>query len=335
MEALKNAFDFSDLPRSELIVAGIAFLFMATFPAFPHSSFAMATMIQFFMFSLYSMGWNTIGGYGGQVDLGQAQFLGIGAYTTAVMVIMWGTPFWISMPVGVIIAICWSFAIGYPLFRLRGHYFAIASIATSLVIKDIFEVWDFVGAARGLEIPVNKFKSPDFLHLIFLNDTYYYYIIFGFFLAGFLFINSFRHSRLGFQLRAIKDNEEVAQSLGINVRWAKIKTYAIAVSFVSAVGSFHACYIKNIEPEDTMGLDMSILIALMAMLGGIGSLWGPMIGVAIMIPMKSYLKEVLGAQAGLVGIDVIIYGAVIMLISAIEPRGIWGIVGRVFRRAGS
>ena len=333
MEALRNAIDFSDLPRSELAVAGTAFVCMAAFPLIPHSSFAMATIIQFFLFSLYGMGWNTIGGYGGQVDLGQAQFLGIGAYTTSVMLIRWNTPFWISMPLGVLIAICWSFVIGYPLFRLRGHYFAIASIATSLVLKDVFESWSFVGASRGLEIPVTRFHSPDFLHMIFLNDTYYYYVLFAFFLTGFLSINGFRHSKLGFQLRAIKDNEEVARSLGINVHWAKIKTYALAVTFVSAIGSFHACYIKNIETEDTMSLDISILIALMGMLGGVGSLWGPMIGAAILIPMKSYLKEWLGAQAGLVGIDVILYAAVIMLISAFEPRGIWGIVERLRRRA--
>jgi branched-chain amino acid transport system permease protein len=335
LEALKIAFDFSDLPRSELIVAALACLIMAAFPAFAHSSFAMSTMIQFFIFSLYSMGWNTIGGYGGQVDLGQAQFLGIGAYTTSVMMIRWDTPFWVSMPIGVFIAVCWAFIIGYPLFGLRGHYFAIASIATSLVLKDLFEAWKFVGASRGLEIPVTRFKSPDLLHLIFLNDTWYYYLIFCFFLIGVLIVNGFRRSRLGFQLRAIKDNDEVARSLGINVRWAKIKTYAIAVSFVSAIGSFHACYIKNIEPEDTMSLDISILIALMAMLGGAGSLWGPIIGAAIMIPMKSYLKEVLGARSGLVGIDLIIYAAVIMLISAFEPRGIWGIVGRMRRRVGA
>jgi len=124
----------------------------------------------------------------------------------------------------------------------------------------------------------------------------------------------------------------VARSLGINVHWAKIKTYAIAVTFVSVVGSYHACYVKNIEPEDTMSLDLSILIALMAMLGGAGSLWGPLIGAGILIPLKSYLKEWLGARAGLVGIDLVIYAGIIMFISAFEPRGVWGIVERVRRR---
>ena len=274
MEAIKNAFDFSDFPRLDRVLAVGVFAALLAFPLFPHSSFAMATMIQFFMFSLYSMGWNTIGGYGGQVDLGQAQFVGIGAYTTTVCLMRWDIPFWVSMPIGVVIAMCWSFVIGYPLFRLKGHYFAIASIATSLVLKDVFEVWKFVGAARGLGILPSKYQSPDFLRLIFREDMYYYYVIFGFFALGLLFMNWFRKSRLGFQLRSIKDNEEVARSLGINVHWAKIKTYALAVTFVSVVGSFHAVYVKNIEPEDTMSLDLSILIALMAMMGGAGSLLG-------------------------------------------------------------
>jgi branched-chain amino acid transport system permease protein len=100
MEALKNAFDFSDFPRIDLTIAALAALFLLTFPVFPHSSFAMATMIQFLMFSLYGMGWNTIGGYGGQVDLGKAQYVGIGAFTTSVMLIRWNVPFWVSMPMG-------------------------------------------------------------------------------------------------------------------------------------------------------------------------------------------------------------------------------------------
>ncbi|MCB2167221.1 MAG: branched-chain amino acid ABC transporter permease [Deltaproteobacteria bacterium] len=332
MEALKNAFDFSDQPRLDMTIAGTVAALFLIFPLLPLSAFALATMIQFFIFSLYGMGWNTIGGYGGQVDLGKAQYVGIGAYTTAVLLIRWDIPFWFSMPIGVVFAVTWSFIIGYPLFRLKGHYFAIATIATSLVLKDLFEVWDFVGAARGLEISPIKYTPPDFLRLIFKEDIYYYYVIFVFFVAGLLFLNWFRKSRLGYQLRAIKDNEDVARSLGINVHWAKIKTYAIATAYVSVVGSFHACYIKAIEPEDTMSLDISILIALMAMLGGAGSLWGPIIGAGILIPLKSYLKEWLGGMSGLAGMDLILYAVIIMVISAKEPRGVWGIVERIRRR---
>jgi branched-chain amino acid transport system permease protein len=332
MEALRNALDFSDFPILDLIVAGLATVAFLIFPLLPHTSFAMSTMIQFFIFSLYGMGWNAIGGYGGQVDLGEAQYVGIGAYTTVVLLIWWDVPFWFSMPIGMAIAIIWSFIIGYPLFRLKGHYFAIATIAASLVLQDIFEVWNFLGAARGLEISPVKYSPPDLLRLIFKEDIYYYYVILVFFLLGIFYINWFRKSRLGFQLRSIKDNEDVARSLGINVHWAKIKTYAVAAAFVSMVGSFHACYIKSIDPESTMSLDLSILIALMAMLGGAGSLWGPIIGAGVLIPLKSYLNEWLGAAAGLVGIDLIIYAIIIMVITAFEPRGIWGIVEKARRR---
>jgi branched-chain amino acid transport system permease protein len=328
MESIKNAFDFRDFPRLDLSIAGLVFVFLLVFPALPHSSFAMATMIQFLMFALYGMGWNTIGGYAGQVDLGKAQYVGIGAYTTAVMAIRWDVPFWFSMPVGMALAVGWSFIIGYPLFRLRGHYFAIATIATSLVLKDLFEVWEFVGGARGLELPLRG-DFPDFAFLQFREDYYYFYILLGFFVLGILFLNAFRHSRLGFQLRAIKDNEDVARSLGINVHWSKIKAYAVATAYVAMVGSFHACYNFNIEPEDTMSLDISILIAMMAMLGGAGSLWGPIIGAAILVPMRSYLGSWLGGMAGFTGLDILIYGIIIMLIAAVQPRGVWGIVESV------
>ena len=156
----------------------------------------MATMIQFLMFSVYGMGWNTIGGYGGQVDLGKAQYVGIGAYTTAVMMIRWDVPFWVSLPIGMALAVCWSFIIGYPLFRLKGHYFAIATIATSLILKDLFESWSFIGGARGLKIPL-KGEMPNFLYIQFRQDYYYYYIILAFFFIGLFYLNWFRNSRIG------------------------------------------------------------------------------------------------------------------------------------------
>ncbi len=328
MEVLKSAFDFPDFPRIDLSVAGAVAVFLLVFPALPHSGFTMATMIQFLMFSVYGMGWNTIGGYGGQVDLGKAQYVGIGAYTTAVMMIRWDVPFWFSLPIGMALAVGWSFVIGYPLFKLKGHYFSIATIATSLVLKDVFESWSFIGGARGLKIPL-KGEMPNFLYVQFREDFYYYYIILAFFFIGLFYINWFRHSRIGYQLRSIKDNEEIARSLGIDAHWAKIKAYAVATAFVAAVGSFHACYNFNIEPEDVMGLDLSVLIALMAMLGGAGSLFGPIIGAAILVPMKNYLGAWLGAKAGLAGLDLIIYSTIIMLIAALEPRGIWGLITRL------
>ena len=171
MEALRNALDFSDFPRLDLAVAAVLAAAFLSFPFLSTSSFAMATMIQFLMFSIYGMGWNAIGGYAGQVDLGKAQYVGIGAYTTSVLLLRWDIPFWFSMPIGMGLSVLWSFVIGYPLFRLKGHYFAIATIATSLVLKDLFSVWSFVGAARGMEISPVKYPPPDFMRLIFIDFT--------------------------------------------------------------------------------------------------------------------------------------------------------------------
>jgi branched-chain amino acid transport system permease protein len=299
---------------------GVVALFPDVSRCCPIPAFAMATMIQFLIFPLRH-GLEHHRRLRGQVDLGKAQYVGIGAYTTAVMLIRWDVPFWVSMPIGMclpwggrLLSVIPCSAEG-PLLRHRHHRHLAGAEGSS----------SRSGISWGGPRPGNFAHriTPGFPAIcIFKEDIYYYYVILVFFLVGLLFINWFRKSRLGFQLRAIKDNEDVARSLGINVHWAKIKTYAIATAYVSMVGSFHACYI-NIEPEDTMSLDISILIALMAMLGGAGSLWGPIIGAGILIPLKSYLKEWLGGQAGLAGMDLILYAVIIMVIGQVS-RGACG-----------
>jgi branched-chain amino acid transport system permease protein len=326
MEAIRDALDFSDFPRSERIGFGLFSIFLLICPVFITSSFGRAVMIQFLLFSLYGMGWNSIGGYGGQVALGKAQYVGIAAYTVAMLQILWDIPFWFSMPVGVLLAVTWSFIVGYPLFRLRGHYFAIATIAVSLVLADLVRHWDFVGGVRGISIPFKK--TPNFLYMQFVNDIYYYYFMLFFFMCGLFYMNWYRKSRLGFQLRAIKANEDVAASMGINVRWAKVKAYTIASAFVAVGGGFHAVYHLYIDTASVMQLDLSILIALMAMLGGAASLWGPIIGAAILVPLDRYLGAWIGGVQSLLGLDLIIYSLIIMLIAYVEPRGIWGLVER-------
>jgi branched-chain amino acid transport system permease protein len=330
MEAIRDAFDFSDFPASERIGFALFSIFLLICPVLVTSSFGRAVMIQFLLFSLYGMGWNSIGGYGGQVALGKAQYVGISAYTVAMLQILWDVPFWISMPAGVCLAVIWSFIIGYPLFRLRGHYFAIATIAVSLVLADLVRHWDFVGGVRGISLPFKE--TPNFLYMQFKNDIYYYYAILFFFACGLFYMNWYRKSRLGYQLRAIKANEDVAASMGINVRWAKVKAYTIASAFVAVGGAFHAVYHLYIDTASVMQLELSILIALMAMLGGAGSLWGPIIGAAILVPLDRYLGIWIGGVESLLGLDLVIYSLIIMLIAYVEPRGIWGLVERARER---
>lgn len=326
---LKDAFSLNDLPLGERI-AFVAFLVgIFLFPLFVKISYFRAVMINFLLFAMYGLGWNLIGGYGGQVDLGQAKNVGFGAYATAIMMTWWGIPFWLTVPVGIMIAVLESFAVAYPMFRLRGHYFAIATLCVALVWQQLFLFWDWTGGARGIELPIKPI--PNFAYMQF-SDVGYHYFIFALFLAEFLFMNWFRKSRMGYQLQAVRDNEDAAASLGIDVTWTKVKAYLITAAMGAVGGSFYAVYHLYIDPRCVMQLDLSILIAMTAMVGGAGSMWGPILGAAILIPLDMYLAALLAGK-GFYGIDFMVYAFIIMIIASQEPRGIWGMVEKIRGRA--
>jgi len=160
---------------------------------------------------------------------------------------------------------------------------------------------------------------------------YYHYFIFFLFITQVLFMNWFRKSKLGYELQAVRDNEEVASSLGINVYRTKVISYTITGGLGAVGGSFMTSYYIYIDPDFVMPLDLSILIAMTVMVGGGGSLWGPIIGAAFLTPLDMYLGAWLGAKKRL-GIDFMIYAIIMMFIAAREPRGIWGIIERIRKR---
>ena len=327
-QILKDIFSLEDRPASERIGFIIFIVLILVFPWVVESAYARAVMIKFLLFALFGLGWNLIGGYGGQVDLGQAKNVGFGAYATALMILHWHTPFWLTVLPGMVFATAESFAVAYPMFRLRGHYFAIATLCVALVWKELFTFWDWTGGARGVEIPVKP--TPNFTYMEF-GPIGYHYFIFALFMAEFLFMNWFRKSKLGYELQAVRDNEEAAASLGINVTGTKVKAYCITAALGAIGGSFMAVYYLYIDPDSVMPMDLSILIAMTVMVGGAGSIWGPIIGAAILIPLDMYLGAWL-AGGGHYGIDFMIYAFIIMIIAAREPRGIWGIIERTRRR---
>ncbi len=317
-----------DRPFSERIGFLIFIIIILVFPLVVGLAYARAVMAKFLLFALFGLGWNLIGGYGGQVDLGQAKNVGFGAYATALMMLHWHTSFWLTIIPGMIFATAESFAVAYPMFRLRGHYFAIATLCVALVWKELFIFWDWTGGARGVEIPIQP--VPDFTYMQF-GSAGYHYFIFGLFIGEFLFMNWFRKSKLGYELQAVRDNEDAAASLGINVTGTKVKAYCITAALGAIGGSFITAYYLYIDPELVMPLDLSILIAMTVMVGGAGSIWGPIIGAAILIPLDMYLGAWL-AGGGRYGIDFMIYAFIIMVIAAREPKGIWGIVERIKKR---
>jgi len=325
---MKEAVSFEDLPRSERIVFSLFVLFLVIFPWIVKSGFARAVIVQFLLYAMYGISWNFIGGYGGQVDLGGAKNVGFGAYAVALMMVWWGTPFWISVFVGIIIAVAESFVLGFPLLRLRGHYFAIGTLCVALVWQELFTFWNWTGGARGILLPIKR--PPNLLYMQLDPIGYHYFILFLFLLSLF-WLNWFRKSKLGYELRAIKANEDAAASLGINVLWAKVKAYCISAAVAALGGAFYAVYFLYIDPFCVMHLDLSIMIAMTAMLGGAGSIWGPIIGALILIPLDRYLGASLGGK-GVLGVDFLIYASIIMLVAAYQPKGVWGIVETLRKR---
>src|SRR5512136_1373936 len=198
-------------------------------------------LIMFMLFATLSQAWNVIGGFAGQVSFGHATFFGIGAYAALVLLKKFGLTPWAGMLIGGGAAVILAVLIGYPVFRLKGHYFAISTFAVAEIVERLFMNWDFVEGAIGLPAPVLPEGLVNFMW--YKTKMPYFYIAFVLFVAVLLLVYKMTRSRLGFYLRAIKQSHEAAEGLGIDT--SKYKVVAMAVSaFLTAIcGSFYAQYI--------------------------------------------------------------------------------------------
>ncbi|MGP8049286.1 MAG: branched-chain amino acid ABC transporter permease [Desulfobaccales bacterium] len=282
--------------------------------------FGQHVMILTCIFAMCGVAWNIMGGYAGMFSFGQAAFFGIGAYTSSFLLMTFQVSPWIGLVAGGVISSLVGAAIGYPCSNLRGHYFAIASIAFAEIVRIFFNNWEMVGAAEGLTIPMMKGSMAHFM----FNSTKlpYCYIIMAFLLLSLVVARLVSTSKMGYYFRAIKESHEVAQVLGVDV--VRYRLYAIMISafLTSMAGTFYAQYILYIDPASVMPLTVSVQIVLVAMLGGANTVLGPVVGAAILIPFSEYSRSWLGYKG--TGFDMIIYGVLITVISMYRPNGVWG-----------
>jgi len=292
------------------------------------SPFGQHVMILTFMFAICGVAWNVMGGYAGMFSFGQAAFFGIGAYTSSFLLLTFQVSPWIGLVAGGLISSLLAAAIGYPCSNLRGHYFAIASIAFAEIVRIVFSNWQMVGAAEGLTIPMLK---ESLAHFMFHSSKLpYYYIVLSFLLLAVAVCYWVSTSKMGYYFRAIKESHEIAQVLGVNV--VRYRLYAIMISafLTSMAGTFYAQYILYIDPDSVMILPISVQIVLVAMLGGAGTVLGPVVGSAVLVPLSEYSRAWLGYKG--TGMDMIIYGTLITLISMYRPDGVWGAITNLMRR---
>ena len=224
---------------------------------------------------------------------------------------------WFGMLGGGLISAVIAMALGYPCFRLRGHYFVIATIVIAEIALLLFQNWDWAGAALGIDIPVRR---DSWLTFQFTRSKLpYFYFALALACVAWLVTWWLEDSKWGYWWRAVKDNPDAAESLGVVVFNSKMGAAAVSAFLTAVGGSFYAQFVSYIDPESVMGFQFSLLMALPAVLGGIGTLWGPVLGAVILIPLTELTRSFIGGSGR--GVDLIVYGTLIVLISLARPRG--------------
>ena len=283
-------------------------------------------LIMFMLFATLSQAWNLLGGFAGQVSFGHATFFGIGAYAALVLLKKYDLSPWVGMLIGGGLSVVVAVVIGYPVFKLKGHYFAISTFAVAEIVERLFNNWDYVEGAIGLPAPVLPEGLINFMW--YKTKIPYFYIAFVLFVLVLLLVYKITRSRMGFYFRAIKQSHEAAEGLGIDTTRYKLVAMMISAFLTAICGSFYAQYILYIDPPSVLSLDISIKMVLIAVLGGAGTIIGPILGAAILIPLSEYSRILLGGTGK--GVDLIVFGALILVISVFQPQGVAGF----FKKAG-
>jgi branched-chain amino acid transport system permease protein len=286
--------------------------------------FYMDIGVTFLLAAISASAWNIVGGYAGQVSVGHSMFYGLGAYTPLLFYSLWGWSPIIGIPVGVVLSIALAVLIGAPTFRLTGHYFSMATIAVAELIRIFFGTWTLVGAAIGLQGPAT---ARGWWDLTFRGEIPYYYIFLA--VLGVVLYVTFEvgRRRFGYYLRAIKADERAARSLGVPVQQTKIKALILSAVFTSISGSLYAIKTGFIDPDSGFGILISVQMVIIAALGGAGTLYGPLVGALILIPLQTVTNTWFGG--GGTGLTYILYGGIIVLIARFEPGGVFELWDRL------
>lgn len=247
------------------------------------------------LYAIAASAWNIVGGYAGQVSVGHVVFFGCGAYAAMGAYAKFGLSPLFGIPGGIVLAVGLAAIIGVPTLRLSGHYFSMATIAVAETMRLIVTNTDWLGAAVGLSGPT---VPRNIFDLSFLSSLPYYYL-FLVILAITLFVTWWMtNSRMGFYLRAIKDSERAARSLGAPASRTKLYAYMLSAAFTSVAGALYAMMFGFVDPESGLGILISVKILIMAALGGAGLLFGPLVGAAILVPLEEISNSWLGGEGG-------------------------------------
>ncbi len=310
--------------RRALVLLTVLFVALLAAPAFA-SDYLLSVLILILYFAYAGQAWNVMMGFAGQLSLGHALYVGVGAYATAALFIHYGLAPWIGLIAAVPIAAACGAVIGFLAFRFRvaGAYFAILTIAFAEFARIGFDHFGWVGASSGLFLPVAQYAHNDLWQLRG-KPVMFYYLILAMTVLVFVLCRYLLGSRLGYFWQAIREDEEAARAVGIATFRYKMIAVVISAGLTSFAGVFFAFYYNNLFPEQVFSIGRSIEIILGPIIGGVGTLFGPILGAFLLTGIAETLTEVLTRT----GIDVpgakqVFYGICLLLVVALMPDGVW------------
>jgi branched-chain amino acid transport system permease protein len=310
--------------------AVVFFALAALGPVVVHDAFLLDGLILILLWGATAAAWNVAGGYAGQVSLGHAAFFGLGAYSAALLGTRWGLSPWIGLLVGAVLATAFGFVLGFLSNRLRGPYFVLATIAFSQVLLIVASRWrGFTAGSEGIPVPFR----PGFWTLGITDKRVWVAIVLA--LAIFLYLIELylERSRRGYQLAAVREDEDAALSLGVPALRLKVAAIAASAALTAVSGALWAQYVGFVDPFYVFSVDLSVRFALAAILGGIGTPLGPFLGATLILTLETYLRARFGGiGAGLVGIYLIIYGTALIVMVRFAPQGLVPWIGERLRR---
>ncbi len=289
------------------------------------SAYLMHIVILVCMWSFLALGWNIIGGYGGQHSLGNGVYMGIGAYVTSYLALRYGLTPWLGMVVAVLAAAAVGWLMGWVLFRsqLKGAYCALVTLALAELAVYVVSNIQAVGGAGG----VVARSDTGWYWMNTTNRGLFYAVAVLMIVAGLVLTQYLSGRRFFYYLQAVRENEDAAEALGVDTIMAKIKANVLSSAWCAVGGVFYAQYFLYVAPRSVFGEVVSIQILLFAIVGGLGTVWGPVLGAALLITVS----EVTRAQVGSVmaGADLLIYGLAMVFTMLFMPNGVLGMVKRI------
>lgn len=308
-------------------LAVIGFALIAAWPLVVQDAFLQRVGALVLLAAISASAWNLLGGFAGQVSIGHAVYFGAGAYASLVVFNQFGWPPIAGAPIGIVVSIAIALVVGTPTFRLRGHYFSMATIAAAELIRILASNWPLVGAAVGLMGPPVPRSLAD---LSFISPVPYHFIFLGVLAVLLALTWHLQRSRMGYYLAAIRGGDRAAGSLGVPVLRYKVYALLLSAGFTSLAGSLYAVMVGFADPDSTLGILISVKMLIVAALGGAGSLYGPLIGAIILVPLEETTNALFGGSG--TGITFIVYGAIILLIARFQPGGVVALWNGILHR---